>query len=105
MGYPASTIYALQCLFVFGWPNNYVPSLMSNAPIGLTTMSIGTMLTGFLSKVEFNARAEDWISSTFRMDPKDDADEGGEFYSSLVVMVATGMWSYVLSLYVNATKP
>ncbi len=117
MGYPASTIYAvfylcyipvghaLQCLFVFGWPNDYAPSLMSNAPIGLTAMAIGTMLTGFLSKVKFNARAEDWISSTFGMDPKDDVDEGGEFYSSLVVMVATGVWGYVLSLYVNATKP
>lgn len=116
MGYPASTIYAvfylcyipvghaLQSLFVFGWPKEYVPSLMSNAPIGLTAMVIGTMLTGFLSRVEFNSRAEDWISSTFGTDPKDD-DEGGEFYSSLVVMVATGVWCYVLSLYVNAAKP
>lgn len=117
MGYPASTIYAvfylcyipvghaLQCLFVFGWPKDYVPSLMSNAPIGLTAMAIGSMLTGFLSKVEFNSRAEDWISSTFGTHPKDDADEGGEFYSSLVVMIATGIWGFCLSLYVNASKP
>jgi hypothetical protein len=77
---------------------------MSNAPIGLTAMVIGTMLTGFLSRVEFNSRAEDWISSTFGTDPKDN-DEGGEFYSSRVVMVATGVWCYVLSLYVNAAKP
>lgn len=116
MGYPASTIYAvfylcyipvghaLQSLFVFGWPKEYVPSLMSNAPIGLTAMVIGTMLTGFLSRVEFNSRAEDWISSTFGTDPKDN-DGGGEFFSSLVVMVATGVWCYVLSLYVNAAKP
>lgn len=117
MGYPASTIYAvfylcyipvghaLQCLFVFGWPKNYVPSLMSNAPIGLTAMAIGSMLTGFLSTVEFNSRAEDWISSTFGTNPKDDADEGGEFYSSLVVMIATGIWGFFLSLYINASKP
>ena len=55
MGYPASTIYAvfylnyipvghaLQCLFVFGWPNDYVLSLMSNAPIGLAVMTIDTI--------------------------------------------------------------
>lgn len=116
MGYPASTIYAvfytcyipvghlLQCLFVFGWPKDYLPSLMSNAPIGLTAMAIGTALTGFLSKVEFNAVAEDWISSLSGKEPSAE-DEEGEFYSSLVVMVATGVWCYVLSLYVNATKP
>ena len=100
MGYPASTIYAvfylcyipvghaLQCLFVFGWPKEYVPSLMSNAPIGLSAMAIGTMLTGFLSRVEFNSRAEDWITSTLGTEPKDE-EEGGEFYSTLVVMIAT----------------
>jgi hypothetical protein len=55
MGYSASTIYAvfhlsyipvghaLQCLLVFGWPNDYVLSLMSNAPIGLAAMAIGTI--------------------------------------------------------------
>ena len=117
LGYPASTIYAifymcyipvghaLQCLFVFGWPKDYVSSLMSNAPIGLSAMAIGTMLTGFLSKVEFNERAEEWISSTLSTDPNHKAEEGGEFYSSLMVMVATGVWCYVLSLYVNAVKP
>ena len=100
LGYPASTIYAvfylcyipvghaLQCLFVFGWPKEYVPSLMSNAPIGLSAMAIGTMLTGFLSRVEFNSRAEDWITSTLGTEPKDE-EEGGEFYSTLVVMIAT----------------
>ena len=35
----------------------------------------------------------------------DHSEEEGEFYSSLVVMVATGVWCYVLSLYVNAAKP
>lgn len=117
MGYPASTIYAVfytfyipvghlfQCLFVFGWPSEYLPSLMSNAPIGLTAMAIGTALTGFLSKIEFQAKVEDWISSTFGTEMHDHSEEEGEFYSSLVVMVATGVWCYVLSLYVNAAKP
>mmetsp|Transcript_14101 Transcript_14101/g.30653 ORF Transcript_14101/g.30653 Transcript_14101/m.30653 type:complete len:145 (+) Transcript_14101:463-897(+) len=117
LGYPASTIYAvfytcyipvghiMQCLFVFGWPKDYLSSLMSNAPIGLTAMAIGTALTGFLSKIEFNALAEDWISSAFGTEKHDHSEEEGEFYSSLVVMVATGVWCYVLSLYVNAAEP
>ena len=112
--YPPSTIYAIfytcyipvghlmQCLFVFGWPADYLPSLMSNAPIGFTAMAIGTALTGFLSKIEFNTIAEDWISSAFGTPPQDHSEEEGEFYSSLVVMVTTGIWCYVLSLYVNA---
>ena len=48
---------------------------------------------------------EDWISSTFGTEMHDHSEEEGEFYSSLVVMVATGVWCYVLSLYVNAAKP
>ena len=114
LGYATSTIYAvfyffyipvghlLQCFFVIGWPVEYIPSLMSNAPIGLTAMAIGTVLTGFLSNVRFNTAAEDWISSTFGTEPHDHLEEEGEFYSSLVVMIATGVWCYVLSLHVNA---
>ncbi|KAL3776195.1 hypothetical protein ACHAW5_008558 [Stephanodiscus triporus] len=115
LGYSASTIYAmfytfyipvghlLQCFFVFGWPDEYLPSLMSNVPIGLTAMAIGTALTAFLSKVRFNATAEDWISLALGTEPRDRSKDEGEFYSSLVVMIATGVWCYVLSLYVNAT--
>lgn len=115
MGYPASKIYAvfytvyipvghaLGSLLVFGWPEKYLPSLMANAPIGLTAMAIGTALTGFLSKIEFNAKADEWISSLVGAE-KPVEEEEGEFYSSLVVMVATGVWCFVLSLYVNSEK-
>ncbi|KAL7542171.1 hypothetical protein ACHAXR_011576 [Thalassiosira sp. AJA248-18] len=117
MGYPASTIYAtfytfyipvghlLTLLFVFGWPADYLSSLMANAPIGVTAMAIGTALTGFLSKIEFNATVEDLISSALGNPPLDHSQQEGEFYSSLAVMVATGIWCFVLSLYVNAEKP
>jgi len=116
MGHPASKIYAifytmyipvghaLTSLFVFGWPTKYLPSLLANAPIGLTAMALGTALTGFLSKVEFNAYAEDLISSVLGMEKASAEDEEGEFYSSLVVMVATGLWSVVLSFVVNSEK-
>ena len=116
MGHPASKIYAifytmyipvghaLTSLFVFGWPTKYLPSLLANAPIGLTAMALGTALTGFLSKVEFNAYAEDLISSVLGMEKASAEGEEGEFYSSLVVMVATGLWSVVLSFVVNSEK-
>jgi len=116
MGHPASTIYAIfytiyipvghamQALCVFGWPDKYIPSLMANAPIGITSMCIGTALTGFLSQIHFNAMAEDWIASILGMNKPTSEEEEGEFYSSLVVMAATGVWCYVLSLYVNSDK-
>ena len=91
----------LQCLFVFGWPKDYLPSLLSNAPIGLSAMVIGTGLTGFLSKVEFNAMAEDVISSILGSEPHDHTEDEGEFYSSLIVMVVTGVYCFVLGLVVN----
>lgn len=115
-GVPASTIYAvfytcyipvghaLNSLTVFGWPADYLPSLMSNAPIGLTAMAIGTALTGFLSRVKFDALVEEWASSVFGTAPPDHSKDEGEFYASLVVMVATGIYCFVLSLYVNSAK-
>ncbi|KAL7435578.1 hypothetical protein ACHAXM_004719, partial [Skeletonema potamos] len=120
MGHPASKIYAifytvyipvghaLTSLCVFGWPEKYLPSLMANAPIGLSAMAIGTALTGFLSKVGFNAMADEMISSIIGTEKPvvdvEEKEEDGEFYSSLVVMVATGVWCFVLSLYVNSEK-
>ncbi|KAK1745826.1 hypothetical protein QTG54_003750 [Skeletonema marinoi] len=91
MGYPASTIYAifytiyipvghaLTALCVFGWPEKYLPSLMANAPIGLTAMAIGTALTGFLSKIGFNAMADDWISSIIGTDKPVEEEEESLF--------------------------
>ena len=114
MGYGPSTIYAcfylcyipvghaLQCLFVYGWPKEYLPNLLSNAPIGLTAMVIGTTLTGLLSKISFNAFAEETIASVLGKAPPSAEEEEGEFYSSLVVMVATGVWCFVLGNIVNS---
>jgi ABC-type transport system involved in multi-copper enzyme maturation permease subunit len=115
LGYPASTIYAvfymlyipighlLGCLLVFGWPNNYLASLLSNAPVGLTAMAIGSVLTGFLSKMEFDIMVENWMANQFGT-KKPEEEEEGEFYASLVVMVVTGVWTYILSTYVNSTS-
>jgi len=116
-GYSASTIYALfytlyipfghllQCLFVFGWPHDYLPSLASNAPIGISGMALGTALTGLLSNIKFDSLVEDLTSSMFATSPPDHSGNEGEFYASLVVMVATGVWGYLYSSYVNASPP
>lgn len=115
LGYAASTIYAvfymlyipvghfLGCIFVFGWPEKYVSSLLSNAPVGLTAMVIGSMLTGFLSKIEFDVMVESWTAYQFGTNSPKNSEEEGEFYASLVVMVVTAVWTYVLSTYVNST--
>ncbi|KAL3798583.1 hypothetical protein HJC23_011887 [Cyclotella cryptica] len=114
LGYAASTIYAvfymlyipvghfLGCIFVFGWPENYISSLLSNAPVGLTAMAIGSMLTGFLSRIEFDIMVESWMAYQFGTDPPNKSEDDGEFYASLVVMVVTGVWTYLLSTYVNS---
>jgi hypothetical protein len=114
LGYSPSTIYAifymlyipvghfLGCIFVFGWPDNYVANLLSNAPVGLSAMAVGTVLTGFLSSIEFDAKVEAWSSQLMGTIPEEKEEEG-EFYASLVVMVVTGVWTYLLCMYVNAS--
>lgn len=46
--------HAMVSLFVFGWPEHYCPSLMSNFPIGLTAIGIGGGLTAWLDSIDFN---------------------------------------------------
>lgn len=113
-GFEPATIYAvfylgyipvghfLGCCFVFGWPADYLTNLAANAPIGLTAMALGTALTGLLSKVEFNASAVEWIAAATGREPPTPEEEEGEFYSSLVVLAATSLWSFLLAVYVNS---
>jgi hypothetical protein len=115
---PASTIYsvvylifipvghALISLLVFGWPERYFPSLMSNAPIGLTAIALGATLTSYLDRIAFNKVAVDfiaqsWVSLGYDVEPKAE-EEKGEFYSSLVVLVITGVWTFILSVVINS---
>jgi hypothetical protein len=98
--------HALISLIVFGWPEKYLPSLMSNAPIGLTAIALGATLTAYLDRVSFNTLVVDliakgWSSMGYETEPKP-ADEKGEFYSSLLVLLITGVWTFVLSVFINA---
>lgn len=78
---------------------------MSNAPIGLTAMMLGTILTGYFDRIHLEHKADQFLINNFGFlgfnEPEPD-EERSEFYSSLVVMVITGVWSYLLSVWVNA---
>ena len=91
-------------LLVFGWPERYVASLMSNFPIGLTAIAIGGLLTGYLDSVKFSDRVEEFIRDNLKfLPPRVTADEtDSQFWSSLLVLVVTSIWTYVLSIYVNS---
>ena len=103
--------HVLSLGLVFGWPpshGKYVSSLLSNYPIGVTAIALGATCTAYLDRMEFNERAEEFLQTYVRflvfwphVDNNTHDDEKGEFYSSLVVMVITSVWSYVLSVAVN----
>lgn len=116
----ASTIYSITYFFfipanhfllnilVFGWPRKYVSSLLSNYPIGLSAIMIGAACTAYLDKVGFELFADDFVRSNITHELRkgdDDHEQSGEFYSSLVVLFITGIWSYVLSVIINAPAP
>ncbi|KAL7569025.1 hypothetical protein ACA910_021308 [Epithemia clementina (nom. ined.)] len=110
---PAS--HLLLSLLVFGWPEKYWTSLFSNFPIGLTALAIGCLLTAYLDQLGFNDMVTDYIRDFFTfttMPARREEGESaaavqarrhaaGELYSSLVVLVVTSLWTYVLSVYVN----
>lgn len=95
-------------LLVFGWPEKYIASLMSNFPIGLTALAIGGVLTGYLDEIQFSDMVDEFIRDHFtfhQMPPRVSADRetNNEFWSSLLVLVVTSIWTYVLSIYVNSS--
>mmetsp|Transcript_11822 Transcript_11822/g.28361 ORF Transcript_11822/g.28361 Transcript_11822/m.28361 type:complete len:303 (+) Transcript_11822:398-1306(+) len=119
--------HAIISLLVFGWPERYLRSLMSNAPVGLTAIVLGASLTAYLDQIEFNewvAAAmkqyvkyfQRWMPTFLQMpvettaptapeldEPEKDAGPGGsgEFYSSIFVLLVTGIWTFALSVFVN----
>ncbi|KAL3903886.1 MAG: hypothetical protein SGILL_010276 [Bacillariaceae sp.] len=115
--------HACISLLVFGWPERYMRSLMSNAPVGLTAIVLGAALTAYLDEIEFNRWVAEAVEEYWKMlgyavespaspAPLDvSSDNGntggaksGEFYSSIFVLVVTGIWTFVLSVFVNAPQ-
>jgi hypothetical protein len=101
--------HALTCLLVFGWPTKYISSLVSNFPIGMTAIMLGSTLTAYLDRIGFETIAEEWIMTNILGKKPEDrqAEENSEFHSSMVVMIVTSVWTYVLSVMVNSpsSKP
>lgn len=106
--------HAMACIFVFGWPDRYLPSLLSNCPIGLCAMILGAALTSYLNVIEFNEMVVEYIEMVWEyirnnftfyggMPQREPREEGGQFYSSLVVLFVTNLWTYLSSLYVNSS--
>jgi hypothetical protein len=94
-------------LLVFGWPDRYFQSLLSNFPIGLTAIAIGSLLTAYLDQIHFNQSIEEYVYDnwTFRKMPdqrRELVSEKSEFYSSVVVLAVTSVWTYILSIWVNS---
>lgn len=115
---PSSTIYSITYLLfipvshaflsilVFGWPERYLPSLLSNTPIGVTAIVLGAVLTEYLDENDFNKLADDilkknWKYLGYEIEAMPEKDKG-EFYSSLLVLFVTGVWTYFLSVFVNS---
>jgi hypothetical protein len=112
--YHASTLYLLSSiayfpighantsLMVFGWPSPYLPNLLMNMPIGFGGIAIGTLCTGILDRLEFDDFMRGVLSGLRLMTFEKDDD--GNMFSSLLVMIITGVWGYVLSTMVNGKK-
>jgi hypothetical protein len=93
---------------------------MSNAPVGLTAIVLGAGLTAYLDEIEFNkwvseAVIEYWkvlgyhvpeLSNQQEHEQDEEMEQQtsshGEFYSSIFVLLITGIWTFVLSVMVNA---
>jgi len=95
--------HLLAAVLVFGWPERYFSSLLSNLPIGITAIAIGSGLTAYLDHLDFNERIEEFIRENYNFThmPPRPQDEKSEFYSSLLVLSVTSVWTYVLSVYIN----
>lgn len=97
--------HALSSLIVFGWPSPYLPNLISNSPIGLSAMVIGTFCTGYFDKIELESTIDTFFVNvgiaTAKGDQEDGSNNGDQFYCSLIVMAITGIWSYLLAVYIN----
>lgn len=81
---------------------------MSNTPIGITAIVLGAVLTEYLDEMKFNKSAVDtiaqnWAYFGYEVEPTSE-EEKGEFYSSLLVLFVTGLWTFFLSIFVNSAS-
>ena len=94
--------HGMGALLVFGWPDRYWPSFLSNAPIGIVGMLIGTTLTVFLTWIQYDTMIINLIKTYAPIVP---VKEQGDLYSSLLVMGVTNMWTFAAANYINKQQP
>ena len=109
--YPASTVFAVVQFFciiinhwlnvslVFGWPDDYLTSLMANTPVGLSSLALGAVTTGYLEGIEFDV----WLAEQVWFLNPEEAVVGG-LATSIVVMTLTGVYCYVALNLVNSSS-
>lgn len=85
---------------VFGWPDHYLTSLMTNMPVGITSLMLGAGLTSKLDEWDFDAMVNEFLQ---RDAISEDGQKGG-FWVSIAVMTATGIFNYIALNIVNSTK-
>ncbi len=73
---------------------------MMNAPIGLTSTALGGLITGYLEKIEFDALCYSLLEEWQLMENQ---GGGGTLFSSVLVMIITGIWGYLLANFVNGS--
>mmetsp|Transcript_258 Transcript_258/g.274 ORF Transcript_258/g.274 Transcript_258/m.274 type:complete len:214 (-) Transcript_258:230-871(-) len=117
--YSASSIYsfssfifipighATSSLTVFGWPDKYFQNLAMNAPIGVSATLIGSLSTEYLDRVGFDSVCYGALRSVISsLDKQEDDGDDGNIFSTILVMIVTGIWGYLLSNFVNSNpKP
>jgi hypothetical protein len=67
----------------------------------IRAIGLGGGLTAYLDSIQFNEMTADYVHKNFNL-PNLPSGSEGEFYSSIVVLIVTSLWTYVLSIYVNS---
>merc|ERR1711865_788516 len=81
--------HAIVSLLVFGWPPQYVSAML-----------LGTILIGYFETIQLEQQIDQFL---VRSGIVTVADEPRELYCSILVMIITGIWSYLLAQYANNT--
>mmetsp|Transcript_38475 Transcript_38475/g.42547 ORF Transcript_38475/g.42547 Transcript_38475/m.42547 type:complete len:164 (+) Transcript_38475:163-654(+) len=92
----------LNVSLVFGYPENYTKSLLANMPVGLSSLAMGAFLASYLEKSGFDTDVHNFMHTLLKKEEEDIVDEeGGSFYTSIAVMLATGIYNFIVLNIIN----
>uniref|UniRef100_A0A7S2DWY2 Uncharacterized protein n=1 Tax=Helicotheca tamesis TaxID=374047 RepID=A0A7S2DWY2_9STRA len=90
---------------IFGWPESYMKSLMSNMPVGIVSLGLGAFSMGQMEKMDFDAKMEELVGFAGSSPGDDGEEEKGGLFSSIAVVIITGVFNYVVLNIINAPSP